>query len=245
MLDDRYYSGWFDVALLVTRGVDVVTRKHQLRTTDFRTGTRLGNDDHLVRWSKPQRPAWMTADEYAALPDELTLREVRVRVRQRGFRTRQLIVVTTLLDAVEYEADEIGVLYRRRWDAELNLRSLKTVLQMDHLRCKTPDRVRSEFRMHLLAYNLIRGVTATAARQAGVEPHQISFKGTLQTLEAFLPLLGSVTAMNPWYQALLDAIATHEIADRPDRYEPRRIKRRPKSYKFMREPRRDYKNRMR
>ena len=166
VLADRYFSGWFDIALLVERGVDVVVRKHQLRATDFRTGERLGKDDHLVRLAKPQRPEWMSAEAYAALPDELELREVRVRVTQRGFRTKTLVVVTTLVDSEAYPAHEIAELYRRRWQAELHLRSLKVVLQMDHLRCKTPHRVRNEFYMHLLAYNLVRRVMALAALEA-------------------------------------------------------------------------------
>jgi putative transposase len=138
VLADRYFSGWFDIALAQQRSVDVVVRKHQLRVTDFRTGVRLGPEDHLVFWPKPRRPNWMSADVYAALPDVQILREVRVRVRQRGFRTRSLLVVTTLVSPAGYTAAEIGELYRRRWQAELNLRSIKIVLQMDHLRCKTP-----------------------------------------------------------------------------------------------------------
>jgi hypothetical protein len=138
VLADRYFSGWFDLALLRGRGVDSVVHKHQLRATDFRTGKRLGPNDHLVCWSKPARPDWMSKEQYAALPDQLTLREVRVVVRQKGFRTKQLVIVKTLLDAQEYPAEEIASLYRRRWQAELHLRSLKIVLQMDHLRCKTP-----------------------------------------------------------------------------------------------------------
>ena len=160
VLADRYFSGWFDVALLQARGVDVVVRKHQLRPTDFRTGKRLGNDDHLVRLARPQRPEWMSDDAYAALPEELVLREVRVCVKQRGFRTKTLVVVTTLVDSAAYPAHEIAELYRRRWQAELHLRSLKVVLQMDHLRCKTPHRVRNELQMHLLAYNAVRRVMA-------------------------------------------------------------------------------------
>ncbi|MBE3037903.1 MAG: IS4 family transposase, partial [Chloroflexi bacterium] len=153
ILADRYFSGWCDIVLPWQRGIDIVVRKHQLRRTDFRAGERLGKDDHLVSWPRPQRPEWMSEEEYAALPDELTLREVRVRVVQRGFRTRSLVVVTTLLDAEKYPPEEIAVLYRRRWDAELHLRSLKIVLQMDQLRCKTPERVRNEFWTHLLGYN--------------------------------------------------------------------------------------------
>ncbi len=240
-LADRYFSGWFDLAILKQRGVDAIVRKHQLRPTDFRTGQRLGKDDQLVHWSKPARPKWMTRDEYQSLPDELVLREVRVRVKQKGFRTKSLVVVTTLPDADEYPAVEIAELYRRRWQAELNLRSLKVVLQMDHLRCKTPERVRNELYMHLVAYNLIRRAMALAALQSGVCPWQVSFKGALQTLNNFLPLLGCHSSVDAWCHALASAIATHDVANRPDRYEPRLTKRRPKKYKHLREPRANYK----
>ena len=165
VLADRYFSGWFDIALLFVRGVDVVVRKHQLRATDFRTGLRCGPGDHLVCWSKPQRPKWMSLEQYAALPDTLLVREVRMRVTKRGFRTKVVVVVSTLFDAEEFPADEIAELYRRRWQAELKLRSLKVVLQMDHLRCKTPHRVRNELFMHLLGYNLIRRAMALARLQ--------------------------------------------------------------------------------
>jgi Transposase DDE domain len=245
VLADRYFSGWFDLALLAERGVDVVLRKHQLRATDFRTGQRLGHDDQLVRWSKPQRPPWMTAAQYAALPDALVLREVRVRVKQRGFRTKTVVVVTTLLDAEEFSADEIGELYRRRWQAELHLRSLKIVLQMDHLRCKKPHRVRNEFYMHLLAYNLIRRVMTLAALEMDTPAWQISFKGTLQILSNFLPLLASCMPVDTGCAALVESIAAHKVGNRPDRYEPRRVKRRPKNYKFFRVSRDSYKRRMR
>ena len=243
ILADRYFSGWFDIALPSRRGVDVVIRKHQLRRTDFREGERLGKDDHLVSWSKPARPKWMSKQEYAALPDELMLREVRVRVVQPGFRTRSLVVVTTLLDAEQYPPEEIAVLYRRRWDAELHLRSLKIVLQMDPLRCKKPNRVRNEFWTHLLGYNLIRGVMATAAQQAGKCPWEISFKGTLQTLSQFLPLLMAGATTEAWCEALLTAVAAHLVGNRPNRFEPRRVKRRPKHYLLLQKHRHLYTSR--
>jgi len=241
ILADRYFSGWSDIALPLQRGIDVVVRKHQLRRTDFREGKRLGKDDHLVSWSKPERPKWMLKQEYAALPDVLTLREVRVRVAQPGFRTRSLVVVTTLTDAEQYPPEEIAVLYRRRWDAELHLRSLKIVLQMDQLRCKTPERVRNEFWTHLLGYNLIRGVMASSALASGRSPWEISFKGTLQTLNHFLPTLLSRISSEAWCNALLAAIATHIVGHRPDRFEPRKVKRRRKHYQYLCKPRRDYK----
>lgn len=243
ILADRYFSGWCDIALPWQRGIDVVLRKHQLRRTDFRTGQRLGKDDHLVVWSKPQRPPWMSPAQYTLLPDELTLREVRVRVVQQGFRTQSLLVVTTLLDAECYPPKEIALLYRRRWQAELHLRSLKIVLQMDHLRCKKPERVRNEFWTHLLGYNLIRGVMAAAAFASGRSPWEISFKGTLQTLSQFLPLLLVGVTTAAWCEALLTAVATHLVANRPDRFEPRRVKRRPKHYPRLQKHRRLYTSR--
>jgi hypothetical protein len=238
---DRYFSGWFDIALLAERGVDVVVRKHQLRATDFRTGRRLGQGDHLVPGPTPPRPDWMDAETYARLPRELTLREIRVRVTQKGFRTKRLLLVTTLLDAGEYAHGDLADLFRSRWQAELNLRSLKIVMEMDHLRCKTPHRVRNEFFMHLLAYNLIRRVMSAAAINAGLQPWRISFKGTLQTLNQFLPQLQAAVSFEAWLGFLFVTIATHKVADRPDRYEPRLRKRRPKPYKHLREPRANYK----
>jgi hypothetical protein len=241
ILADRYFSGWFDIVLPLQRGIDVVVRKHQLRRTDFREGTWLGKDDHLVSWSKPVRPKWMSVAQYRELPDELTLREVRVRVIQKGFRTRSLLVVTTLTDAEQYPPEEIALLYRRRWQAELHLRSLKIVLQMDQLRCKKPERVRNEFWTHLLGYNLIRGVMTQAALESGRSPWEISFKGTLQTLSQFLPILLSKISSEAWCEALLAAIATHIVGHRPDRMEPRKVKRRRKHYQYLCKPRQTYK----
>jgi len=241
VLGDRYFSGWFDIALLAQRGVDVVLRKHHLRRTDFRRGRRLGADDHVVNWKKPVRPPWLDAETYAALPAELLLREVRVHVPQRGFRTQVVVVVTTLLDAHEFPKDDLASLYRQRWQAELNLRSLKSVMQMDHLRCLTPHRARNEFYIHLLAYNLIRKVMAIAAMEARVRPYQMSFKGTLQSFTKFLEKLHAHTDVAAWCEALIHAVATHDVGNRPDRVEPRVKKRRPKPYKLMQQPRAAYK----
>lgn len=241
---DRYFSGWFDIVMLILRGVDVVVRKHQLRATDFRKGKRLGKDDQLVIWRKPPKPAWMDSETYDSLPDSIQLREIRVRVKQPGFRTQSLVVMTTLCDAKEYTHEDLATIYRRRWHAELNLRSLKIVMQMDHLRCKEPHRVRNEFYMHLLAYNLIRKVMAEAAMKAGVSPHEVSFQGALQTLNQFLPMLSDVASLDHWYDSLLTAIATHVVANRPDRIEPRCRKRRPKKFKHLREHRSKFQNRL-
>lgn len=243
-LADRCFSGWCDMVLLHRRGVDSVIRKHQARPTDFRTGKRLGPDDHLVVVKKSERPSWMTRAEYDQLPATFTFREVRVRVTQKGFRSREVIVVTTLLDPVKYPAEEIAKLYRRRWQAELHLRSLKIELQMDHLRCKKPHRVRNEFFMHLIAYNLIRRMIAIAARQEGLEPWTVSFKGALQTLNQLLVALHTHVSAQDLCQAILTAIASHSVGNRPNRFEPRVKKRRAKTYSLMIMPRAEYKRRV-
>ena len=238
LLADRYFSGWFDIAWWRRHGVDVVVRKHQLRRTDFRAGRRLGVDDHMVEWPKPPRPDWMSREEYDALPDSMTVRELRV-VSRPGFRSRSIVVVTSLLDAVAFPRMSIAQLYRRRWSAELHLRSIKSVMQMDHLRCLTPHRVRNEIAMHLTAYNLIRETMATAAVAVGREPWEISFKATLQCLCNLLPLLARMTASD-WCDLLFRLIATDCVGHRPSRSEPRVKKRRPKPYPLMNRPRDEY-----
>lgn len=239
VVGDRCFSGWFDLALLRQRAVDLVVRKHHLRPTDFRRGRRLGREDHLLSWPKPDRPPWMSATQYATLPDRLELRELRVHVTQPGFRSDSILVITSLLDPEEFSADELATLYRRRWQAELHLRSIKIVLAMDHLRCLKPHRVRNEIFMHFTGYNLIRGVMAAAAREANQLPWQVSFKGTMQTLNNLLPILPALLAQ-VWCDFLLSCVAAHVVGNRPDRYEPRCKKRRPKKYPRLSKPRADY-----
>lgn len=248
VLADRLMCSWTEMVLLKARGVDSVTRLSK-RKADFRRGQRLGKDDHIVKWLKPRKPRSMDRTTYNALPDFLMVRECRVRVEQPGFRVKVLIVATTLLDAEEFSKDDLAQLYYARWNAELDLRSLKQTLQMDVLRCKTPELVRKELWTHILAYNLLRTIIAQAAAKHGIEPRSISFKGALQTLEAFQPLIALRGRIDPefrscLYQHLLDAIASHRVADRPGRYEPRRRKRRPKPYDRLMKPRGEAKRQM-
>ena len=239
LLTDRYLCSYMEIALLRRQGVDFVGRMHAHRNVDFRQGSRLGPYDHLIEWHRPPRPEWMSPEEYATIPATLLIREFRYRVVRKGYRTRMIVVATTLLDAEMYPADEIARLYRLRWDAEINLRSLKTMMHMDVLRCQTPEMVRKEIWAHLLAYNLIRTVIAQAAAVHGKHPRQISFTRAMRTLETFRPTLAHAQPENlaQLYEQLLKAIAAHEIANRPDRLEPRQRKRRPKSYKLMTKPR--------
>jgi len=241
-LADRLMCAWTEMVMLKQRGVDCVCRFTSHRKADFRRGKRLGKGDHIVTWLKPPKPRSIDRETYNALPESLVIRECRVRVEQPGFRIKTLIVATTLLDADEFTKDDLAQLYRARWNAELDLRSLKQTLQMDVLRCKTPELVRKELWTHVLAYNLIRTIMAQAATKHGIEPRSISFKGTVQTLEAFQPVIAlqgqhDLEFRMHLYRQLLDAIAIHRVADRPDRYEPRRKKRRPKPYDRLMKPR--------
>jgi hypothetical protein len=144
LLGDRCYGSYFEVVLAQQRGADVVVRMHQCRRVDFRTGQRLGREDHVVVWPKPARPEWLTPEEYAALPATLRVREVKIRVAVPGFRTQSFVVATTLLAVQEVTVADLGLLYRCRWQAELNLRALKVTLQMDVLRGQTPKQCHRE-----------------------------------------------------------------------------------------------------
>src|SRR3954470_4607828 len=189
LLADRLMSGWVNMHLLKERGVDTVSRLSAHRRADFRKGTRLGTNDHLVQWKKPTSIRSVDRRTYNALPDAITVREARFRVDRPGFRTRSVVVVTTLLDPTQATREELAELYRARWHAELDLRSLKAAMQMGELRGKTPESVRKEVWAHVLAYNLIRTVMARAATRHAVPPRSISFTGAMQTLAAFQPLL--------------------------------------------------------
>jgi hypothetical protein len=250
LLGDSLMSNWAGIVMLRQRGVDTVSRLNKaVRRADFRKGTRLGKDDHLVRWTKPTSIRSVDRETYRSLPDSITIREARFRVEQAGFRTRSIVVVTTLLDPRQATREDLAALYRARWNNELDLRSIKVTLQMDMLRCKTPELVRKEIWTHVLAYNLIRTVMAQAAAKIGVSPRSISFKATLQVLEAFRPLIAYEAHRDAGhratlYEIVLQAIAIHRVADRPDRFEPRMAKRRPKRYDRLTRPRREIKLQM-
>jgi Transposase DDE domain len=246
VLGDRYFCSFFGIAGLTRRGVDVLFRMHQRRKFDFRRGRRLGVEDHVVTWAKPERPDWMDEETSAQVPDELAVRELRLRVEQPGFRVNELVLVTTLLDAAGYTKEEVSQLFLQRWNIELDLRSIKDVLQMDVLRCKAPEMVRKEIWMHLLAYNLIRGVMAEAAEAHDKQPRLLSFKGALQTMTAFQDALRQATPSDREHliTEMLRAISRHRVGDRFGRVEPRANKRRPKPQRYLMEPRRQARKRL-
>ena len=209
------------------------------RHYDFRRGRRLGAADHVVVWQRPARPDWMDVATYATMPVTLTVRELRVSVVTPGCRTRELVIVTTLTDVAAYSKEDIADLYHERWHAELDIRDIKQALQMDHLRCRTPAMIDKEIWAHLLGYNLIRRVSCQAALEAGVHPRAVSFTATRQTLEAAWSQLSGAPAPERVRQGrhFLGELAKERVGDRPDRCEPRALKRRPKEYDRLNQPR--------
>ena len=200
---------------------------------------RVGREDHVVTWPKPEQvPDGMTRAEPAAMPAALTIRELRVRVKDRTKRVRNLVLVTTLWDARSYPAKGVGDLFRQRWHAEIDLRALKTHMKMEMLRTKSPEMVRKEIGMHLLAYNVIRGLMAEAARVERVKPRALSFLGAVHPARAF----EEGHRYDPaWIEAdlpqLLELIGAKRLEDRPVRSEPQAVKRRPKPHPRLRMPR--------
>jgi hypothetical protein len=239
VLGDRCYCSYFMIALLRELDIDFVVRLHQARTADFRRGRRLGKGDHRVEWLRPSRPPWMDKRTYERMPESIELREVLVQVDQPGFRTESLVVVTTLCDAETRTAGEIAELYRGRWLAELDLRAIKMTLDMDVLRCKTPGMVCREVWTHLLAYNLIRRSILQSAQASGCSPRELSFTAALQAIAASwtVAVLATPNLFDVLVNAHLANLAGHRVGNRPDRVEPRAVKRRPKPHRLLTKPR--------
>jgi putative transposase len=238
-LGDACFCTYFMIALLLELGVDVVVHQHQRRKTDFTTGKRLGPKDHVVVWDKPECPEWMDQATYDRLPNQIKVRELAVSVSQPGFRVREVIVVTTLTNAKTYPKKAVGELYRQRWHVELDLRSIKVVMHLDDLRGQCPEMVRKEIWVHWLAYNLIRKTMAAAAVTQDATVRTISFAGAVQTVAG---VMSQATTAEPDLLRRLaiqkhKSIGSRRVGNRPNRVEPRAIKRRPKSHKLLTKPR--------
>jgi len=250
-LGDRYYGSYGLLALLAGRQVDGCFRLPVGREAAFGKGQALGEDDYLHTWRKPEcRPKWLDLETWKALPETLPVRLVRFRVSQPGFRSARVYLVTTLLDARAYPREALARLYRQRWHAELDLRSIKQGLGMKLLRCQSPDRVRAELWAHLLGYNLVRCVLAQAASERGVAPRQLSFQRGVQLLDAFRWLLSAgaaATEEEPAESAaaLSAALAVRRVGGRPDRYEPREVKHRQRKYPELKKGRRQRREELR
>jgi putative transposase len=239
LLGDRHYCSYFMIALLQELHIDFVVRLHHAREANFRRGRRLGAGDHVVAWPKPDKPDWMDGATYERMPESIEVREVYVQVNQPGFRTESLVAVTSLTDAATFTKDDIAELYHRRWLVELDIRAIKVTLGMDVLRCQSAEMVRREIWTCLLAYNLIRQAMLEAALKSERTPRELSFTAALQKIAAAWSVLS--VCDDALRVLLIDvqlvAIANNIVGERPDRVEPRAIKRRPKPHKLLTEPR--------
>ena len=231
LLADALLATWWIIADASARGADVLMVQHGCRLTDFSQGEMLGVRDHLVEWPRPKRPAWMSAADYRRYPATLRLREVEVDRR---------ILVTTLANGTEVTPRELDRLYRSRWNIEVDWRTIKVTMQMDILRCKTPDMIRKEISVHLLAYNLVRWSMASAAYLGEVLPRLLSFTGAKRVLTAFASELRHCPGRRLafMFATVLGAIASLVLPLRPHRVEPRAKKRRPKNLPLLTIPRR-------
>jgi hypothetical protein len=234
LLGDRGFSTWGLLAQCLQRDLHAVFRVRGKLRKDFRRGRRLSKDERRVTWSKPsQRPRTIGKGEWKKLPDQLTLRLVRCAMDIPGFRTRQVTLVTTLLDPDKYPPAALSRLYFRRWAMELTLRNLKTTLQMEHLSCKNPENLKREIHIHFLVHNLVRRLMLEAARRHQARLERISFAGSLAVARRYGEALlqaRSKKQRSALSAELLRVIAADLLPDRPGRREPRAVKRRPKPY---------------
>lgn len=245
VLADRLFSSYWMFAYAQRGGFDLVTRANATRKINFIERPGQLRADQIAQYKKPTRPKWMSLEEYALFPRIISVRHVRFEVTIPGFRTKWVTLATSLLDGELYWVEDLSILYRKRWQVELNLRSIKTQMQMDQLRCKTPSMVRKEIYTHFLAYNLIREAMVESALLCDKRPEQISFKGAKQTLEEFMEAVRlDADNLENLYVLTLRNIAEHQVGDRPNRIEPRKVKRPPKKYQRLREPRYDARKRM-
>lgn len=244
ILGDKGFCSYFDTANLKEQGVDsVVTLARRAPVSAASSLKRIGPDDLLITW---QRPVYNTnlsysIDSWAKLPEELLLRQIKVTVKYPGFRTQKFYIVTTLLDAVQYPADELAGLYFQRWDVELFFRDIKTTMGMDILRCQTPEMIRKEILMHFIAYNCIRRLMCEAAKEVDLKVRVVSFKGSVQALRNWEPHLNQEKISRAerfrLISDLYEAMTNTPIKQRPGRSEPRCLKRRKKNYQLMTSPR--------
>jgi hypothetical protein len=227
VLADALFDNYFLACELRERGSELVARVQAERVGSRTVESRPDGD--IILWQRPNKPRGMTGEQYRRYPKSLLMRQVTVDARDKNNRAERFKVVTTMLDA-SVDGGQIGGLYERRWSGEVDIRSIKSTMQMDVLRCRTPEMVHKEIWAHLLAYNLLRAVMAVAAAEVGIEPRQVSFKGAKQAVTAFAPKIEAARPADrpALIDAMLAVIAYHRVGDRPGRWEPRARKRRPK-----------------
>jgi len=243
VLGDRGFCCYTLLALLWRKKVPALLRLHHARSGDLRRGKRLGKQDRLVVWQKPQnwQRRYLSQALWRLMAPELSVRILRYTLRRPGFRSRSLTPVTTLLDPERYPAEELALLYARRWQIELWFRDLKTSMGMETLRCQSPKMIHKELEMFFIAYNLIRCLMLRAATEHQVDIQRLSFKGTADAIRQFSAALAQARSRKKQREVILElcrTIAADSVPDRPGRREPRAVKRRPKPCQYLTRPRR-------
>lgn len=226
LLGDRYFPSFFLLADLKMKGIDGIFKGQSQRQYDFRQGKRLAKNDHLVNWKRPRKPEWMDQETYNRYPTEITVRE---------FKVNGNVYVATFMDSKKYHKKELARIYLLRWQIEISLDSIKTVLGMDMLSCKTPEMVRKEIGIHFLAYNFIRILIAQACQKYECIPREVSFKGALQLLNSFSPyfVIASESESKIFFSTMLELIVKNKVGNRPNRIEPRALKQRKKAFMML------------
>jgi Transposase DDE domain len=243
LVADKYYPSYKTIVMLQRRGVDLVSISHASRKVDFSAGEQLGSKDHIVEWVRPTHKRNIWPEGLADTPERIAVREFEIDIINRNGKHEKAIVVSTITDP-SVPQQELSDLYLKRWNAELDLRSIKQSMHLDVLRCKTPEMIAKEIWCHLLAYNLLRGVMTESAKRNAVEPRQLSVKGAMQAVESFTAPMMAIDGNEAIYHALLGTIAAHRVANRPGRLEPRLKKRRHAWKHYMMKPRDQYHRRL-
>jgi Transposase DDE domain len=238
---DRGFCTYVLLALLLLRGIFGVFRLHQARPANLRKGKRLGKNDRLFTWQRPlQKPRWLPQSWWQKIPAQLSVRVIRFKLCRKGYRPESVTLATTLVDAQKYPAQEIAELYARRWKIELWFRDIKTSMGMEVLRCKTPAMVHKELEMFLIAYNALRCLMLQAKAANDLELDRMSFKGTVDSVRQFSLAIAQARSKKKQQQLiaeLLETVARDQVPDRPERTEPRAVKRRPKAFPLLNKPR--------
>ena len=242
LVGDRYYCSYFAIAILFQKGIDVVsrltcTRAESLKNCD--NYERMKNGDLRVTWKRPVRPEWMTPEEYDTMPKTLTLRLVNVRVAEKGFRVQHLWVVTTLMDTALDSSESLAELYRSRWNVELDLNAIKTMMDLEILRGKTPHMMRLELLVGILAYNLVRLMMLNTASLTQTTPWGLSFTSALAIImNGWTSVFGMTDkTLREFVCDNSKGLSKHRVGHRGGRVEPRALKRRSNAYPRLKQPR--------
>lgn len=237
---DRLYGTDADLSMVKAQGAHAVFRAHPSRKSDLNRSKRLGEADDLVQWQKPlKRPTAMSEQQFAQLPGVLWVRQLSYQINQPGFRTKTVTLVTTLLNAQTYSKASLAALYRLRWQAEVNLKHLKTTLKLEFVRCKSPAMVRKDIFVHCLGYNLLRSLILDSVAETAIPTLQMSMQASRQVLLTFMPQLMSAEEVQryEYYGLIMVLLWEQRLPQRPNRVEPRVVKRRPKCYSRLTRPR--------